>query len=416
MTKKSKFEVKKATAPTSAFTTTHFKARDFMRKLHTVNAILALIGICFGLIISEYTWIYQCVYNPIYIDGCTDVKLSEASEYLYYINVLKWITFTFTILLLSMISFTYYHTYVWRKSQNEYFNEETFLSSGMWKSLGVELLICCVQPIPEVSSNWIVSALGREIVYPLDCGLSILMFLRLYLILKLLAYTSGLYNSLSHWIAKKVSVDITPLFILKNQISKSPIKMTSIILFTSAFISAYCIRTCERPINDEFSYYWNALWLSLVTMTTVGYGDIYPETHCGRFFSMLSCFVAMVVLGIWVYAVHTKLTFSVNEDKFMSLMEEAQNRHKMETMAARLVQTWWKSHRNKHIHTSNNKLSKFNTQKKCMKILREWRTLRRIHAITNMNSEYTMIELFHKQNEYIEKRFNKFEKKLKNNN
>ena len=119
-------------------------------------------------------------------------------------------------------------------------------------------------------------------------------------------------------------------------------------------------------------------------------------------------------LGIWVYAVHTKLTYSVNEEKYISLLEEAKNRHKLESMAACLVQIWWKSHRNKHIHTTNNALTKFQAQKKCMKVLREWRTLRRIHSITNMNSEYTMVELFHKQNELLQKRFHKIETKLKN--
>lgn len=413
MTQKKKFKVTKANAPTSAFTRTHFKARDFMRRLHTINALLAMIGICFGMIISEYTWHLKCISEPLYIDGCETADYLQANEYLFIINGLKWATLAFTLLLLCMLCFTYYHIYIWRKNQNEYFTEETFMSSGMWKSLLKECLVCCIQPIPEVSINWVVQSLGQDIMYPLDCGLSVLMFMRLYLLLKLLAYVSGLHSSLSIWISRRVAVDINPLFILKSQIALKPIQMTSVILFSSAFLSAYCIRSCERPLNSEFSYYWNSLWLSFVTMTTVGYGDLYPETHCGRFFSMVSCFIAMVVLGIWVYAVHTKLKFSVNEQKYMDLLEEALNRNHMETMAARLVQTWWKAHRNKHIHTSNNSLSKFQAQKKCMYILRQWRSLRRVNAITSMNSEYTMVELFHKQNEMLTHRLKKIENKLK---
>ena len=109
-----------------------------------------------------------------------------------------------------------------------------------------------------------------------------------YLILRYAAHTNGMYNSLSKWISRSVAIEITPLFIFKNQIANSPIKVTSIILFSSALLSSYFIRNCERPVNEDFVYIWNSLWLSFVTMTTVGYGDIYPITHCGRFFSMIS--------------------------------------------------------------------------------------------------------------------------------
>jgi len=42
----------------------------------------------------------------------------------------------------------------------------------------------------------------------------------------------------------------------------------------------------------------NSIWLSIITMTTVGYGDIFPRTLIGRIVCVL-----MVVWGIFAMAI-----------------------------------------------------------------------------------------------------------------
>jgi voltage-gated potassium channel len=55
-----------------------------------------------------------------------------------------------------------------------------------------------------------------------------------------------------------------------------------IIVVTVAFIivGAIAMRLAEP---DEFTNMGEALWFSVVTVSTVGYGDIVPETGIGRF-------------------------------------------------------------------------------------------------------------------------------------
>lgn len=46
----------------------------------------------------------------------------------------------------------------------------------------------------------------------------------------------------------------------------------------------YVEQGTQSPSIDSL---WDALWFSLVTLTTVGYGDLYPATHVGRFLGLL---------------------------------------------------------------------------------------------------------------------------------
>jgi voltage-gated potassium channel len=50
----------------------------------------------------------------------------------------------------------------------------------------------------------------------------------------------------------------------------------------------------------DFSSFWNGVWWAVVTVTTVGYGDLYPHTVAGRLIAM-----AVMFLGIGFLAVLT---------------------------------------------------------------------------------------------------------------
>ena len=62
------------------------------------------------------------------------------------------------------------------------------------------------------------------------------------------------------------------------------------------FISSVGIYYCESEAQpDIFSSVFHCLWWSLATLTTVGYGDIYPITIGGKIFTF---FILMIGVGI----------------------------------------------------------------------------------------------------------------------
>ena len=95
------------------------------------------------------------------------------------------------------------------------------------------------------------------------------------------------------------------LLLLKSL--KTPI----LIYFTIAgniimFLSAYIFLYFEKNINPQVQNYGDALWWALCTISTVGYGDIYPITGAGRFTGAF-----LIIVGIMFFLGFTASIVSI---------------------------------------------------------------------------------------------------------
>lgn len=65
------------------------------------------------------------------------------------------------------------------------------------------------------------------------------------------------------------------------------------------FFSAIIMYTVENPVQPEqFPNVISSLWWAICTLTTVGYGDVYPITHIGRFFASVISLVGIGIIAI----------------------------------------------------------------------------------------------------------------------
>ena len=61
--------------------------------------------------------------------------------------------------------------------------------------------------------------------------------------------------------------------------------------------------------------YWEALYLTLITSLTVGYGDVAPTTVLGRIVSVLIALIGLVFFGIVVAVANRAIVKTVEEQR-----------------------------------------------------------------------------------------------------
>jgi len=107
----------------------------------------------------------------------------------------------------------------------------------------------------------------------------------------------------------------------------------------------------EHPSNPEFATVGDALWWGIVTLTTVGYGDIVPKTTTGRWVAVVIMITGVAVLGLLAGSLASffrldngkppadEAEHAASSDPALQALaaEVSALRHQVETLTARLT-------------------------------------------------------------------------------
>ena len=81
--------------------------------------------------------------------------------------------------------------------------------------------------------------------------------------------------------------------------SKEELVISVIALFFVVYLAAYGIFQLEHAAQpDKFRSFEDALWWAVATVTTVGYGDVYPITTGGRLLTFLILIVSLGLVAV----------------------------------------------------------------------------------------------------------------------
>lgn len=128
-------------------------------------------------------------------------------------------------------------------------------------------------------------------------SLRALRFLRLFRIFKLVRYNKAM-NHFSR--AIKSAKEQIFLFIF----------ITLILIYFSA-VGIYYFENEAQP--QHFSSIFDSLWWAIITLTTVGYGDVYPITVGGKVFTFIILMIGLGIVAIPTGIISSALTHSVDD-------------------------------------------------------------------------------------------------------
>ena len=98
--------------------------------------------------------------------------------------------------------------------------------------------------------------------------------------------------------------------------SASQLIMSIVICFFVMLFSSIIMYTVENPVQPEqFPDIISSLWWAICTLTTVGYGDVYPITAAGKFFAAIISIVGIGIIAIPTGIISAGFTSLIGKDK-----------------------------------------------------------------------------------------------------
>jgi len=173
---------------------------------------------------------------------------------------------------------------------------------------------------------------------------SVTMFCRLYLLARVLRYRSPLNTPNGRFIGALTSVDFDSSFILKTQLKNDPVvTMLScfMLLMLCAGYSLHLIESIMCGVTERYQCsplsFWDAEWLLLITILTVGYGDIVPYSDGGRFIALVGGLGGTLITAITIALTTSYLDLSRSESKVVAFLKRDSNKKKKQAQAAALM-------------------------------------------------------------------------------
>ncbi|KAK3606283.1 hypothetical protein CHS0354_037960 [Potamilus streckersoni] len=296
--------------------------------------------------------------------------------------------------------------------------------------LTVEILVCAVHPVPgnfmftwkTMHSNGI-QLLSREV--SVDILLSLPMFLRLYLICRVMLLHSKLFtDASSRSIGALNRINFDTRFVLKTLMTICPGTVLLVFMLSLWIIASWLVRACESHHDENHANILNSMWMIAITFLSIGYGDIVPNTYCGRMIAISTGVMGSGCTALVVAVIANKLELSRAEKHVHNFMMDTQLTKSLKNAAANVLRETWL------IYKYTKLVKKVNTRKvrsHQRKFLQAINSLRRVKLdqrklrenqsalVDNSKTQSHIQDLvseMHLNQSTLEKRINKIEDRL----
>lgn len=189
------------------------------------------------------------------------------------------------------------------------------------ESTWVPIVLYLIFPYPGDYNTFTV---GQQILYEkkyvcyyFSEAMYAIMFLRLAYLALAFSSFGRFQTVMARSTAEKYGVKITPAFSVKCYIGAYPLLILIFgFLIPGVIIFGLLLRIFERPMMlQDFDSANNAFWSTIITMTTIGYGDAFATSVLGRLMTIFSIFWGGIILSLTFVTVGSVLQLKPNEKR-----------------------------------------------------------------------------------------------------
>lgn len=274
------------------------------------------------------------------------------------------------------------------------------MSATRMMRIALELVIDAIHPIPgHFDFDWKTrnadTGKANVTTVPVDVIFSIPMFLRFYLIARVIMLHSKLFTDASSQSLGALNrIHFNFKFIFKSMMTLHPEYVLTVLILAVLLVASWMLRACEMYHDEVHANFFNSMWLISITFLSVGYGDIVPNSYCGRGIAVLTGVFGAGCTALVVAVLARKLELSRAEKYVHNFVIDVELDKQYKVAAANIVKAGWFVYKNR-------KYGKMSTVRRYQR-----RLLKAIHRIREvkqeqrrlMDSGVTLVEMQKTQN------------------
>jgi len=235
--------------------------------------------------------------------------------------------------------------------------------------LTIEFIIITPFPYPKMKKYLLYKEIGKFICYPISSILSALTFLRIFFCFKLFKHLTKYTSTVAEYVCENNICEANISFAYKAFQKDHPLAALIFIFLFNCICLGLSIRTFERyywenkdEIIMDWDYIINCMWYVFVSMTTVGYGDMYACTQIGRVLALIACFIGNYFVSMMMVFMTQKSSLNEKEQKSYELTNRLYIREKVLDIESWIIYSYFKicnlklklNKKNEEIYINNN--------------------------------------------------------------
>ena len=306
------------------------EVRMLKKKLKRSDTLSAFVS-CFGLV---FQWIESEIFfgnENTSTNVCVIIRTS----------------ITISCLILNYFIFNHYKIKLEiEKARKMVYKGIPFLKSEDLKVYILESVFCWIHSPPGFDYEFDNSELGLKYKTSLDAYCSVIMLGRLYMFVRLFDHYTSWTGERAIRVCKLIGFNPDSKFAIKSYLKYKSVIVLIIIILLLTTLFGLAIRTierCEKELGGRkfsFDSLYNSLWCVVVSMFTIGFGDIFPVTQIGRLIIIVASIMGGFIQSMFVVTLTNTLQLTKEEGSAYEELTRMNNvKSKLEGDASKLITT-----------------------------------------------------------------------------
>jgi hypothetical protein len=182
----------------------------------------------------------------------------------------------------------------------------------------------------------------QEIFYHWNDFLTIIMACKFVYLLRAVLGLSTYDSDRGTRVARMFGAEPGNVLVLKCMMRDAPFQIVTLMFLGGVSFFGYLIMIAESPISRvdtkmDYTSYINSCWGTVATMTTVGYGDLYPRTMFGRIIMIVCSMYGVIVVSLMVVTVTNFLAMTTMESASYTVMKKLEYKELIKIEALKIL-------------------------------------------------------------------------------